>query len=126
MIPVRRIGILLLALAAAGCASIIGHYSGRTEACAILAIGQPARAEILQLLDTGTRINDDPVVEFVLEVRPEGKPPYQARTRGWVSQLDIPAVQPGRVVPVKFDLQVPSRVAMDVWDCPNAVGAGPR
>lgn len=120
MIRMCRLSILLPALAAAGCATLVGHYSGRTEACAILAIGTPAQATIVQLVDTGTRINDDPVVEFVLEVRPDGRAAYSARTRGLVSPLDIPAVQPGRVVPVKFDPHDPSRVALDLWECPVA------
>lgn len=71
----------------------------------------------MRLVDTGTRINDDPVVEFILEISPDDAAPYQASTRGLVSQLDLPAIQPGTVLGVKYDPNEPSRVALDMWDC---------
>lgn len=101
-----------------GCGSLVDGFSGRKEACAILAIGTPASGRIVKLVDTGTTINDDPVVEFVLEVTTTGGEIYEARTKGLVSRLDVPAVQPGRVVPVKFDPADRTRVAMDLWECP--------
>lgn len=108
---------LIAALAMSGCSSIVGKFSGRTEACAILAVGVPAPARIVRLVDTGTSINDDPVVEFILEVSPDDAPPFEASTRGLVSRLDIPAIQPGTIVRVKYDPDDPSRVALDMWDC---------
>jgi hypothetical protein len=102
-----------------GCGSMIDGFSGRKEACAIIAVGQSASGRILRLVDTGTSINDNPVVEFVLEVTPQDGIAYQARTKGLVSRLDVPAFQPGRVVPLKVDPQDPARVAMDLWDCPK-------
>ena len=107
----------LLLLAAGGCAAIVDHYSGREEACAILATGQPATARIARLIDTGTTINHDPVVEFVLEVRPPEGEAYPARSKALVSRLDIPQIQPGRIVPVKVDPADRRRVALDLWDC---------
>ena len=96
-----------------------GSFSGRNEACAIISIGTPATGRVLRLIDTGTTINDDPVVEFVLEVTPPDGKSYEAHTKALISRLDIPAVQPGRVFPVKFDPQNPNRVALDIWDCPR-------
>lgn len=98
---------------------MIDRVGGRAEACAILAIGTPATGTIARLIDTGTTINDDPVVEFVIRVVPEGGKPYEARTKALVSRLDVPAVQPGRVVPVKYDPANPARIALDLWDCPK-------
>lgn len=112
-----RFGLSGLALAAGSCAAIVDHYSGRTEACAILATGEPATATIVRLIDTGTTINQDPVVEFVLEVRPREGPDYEVHSKALVSRLDIPQVQPGRVVPVKVDPTDRRRVALDRWDC---------
>ena len=40
--------LLFTALASAGCSGIVGKFSGRTEACAILAIGVPAPARIVR------------------------------------------------------------------------------
>lgn len=109
--------LLLAALASAGCSGIVGKFSGRTEACAILAVGVPAPARIVRLVDTGTSINDDPVVEFILEVSPDDAAPFPASTRALISRLDVPSIQPGTVVRVKYDPAEPSRVALDMWKC---------
>jgi hypothetical protein len=108
---------LLTIVGTLGCSSIVDSFSGRTEACEIIGIGRPATGRVVRLIDTGTTINNDPVVEFVLEVTPPDGKKYEAHAKGLVSRLDIPAVQPGRVFPVKYDPQDPTRVALDIWDC---------
>lgn len=100
-----------------GCAALVDRFSGRQESCRIIAYGQSARAMILKLIDTGITINQDPVVEFVLEVRPGDGKPFEARTKALVSRLEVPLAQPGRIVPVKFDPRMRNRVAIDLWDC---------
>ncbi len=111
---------LLLAAASlllTACSAIIGRYSGRTEACAIIADGVPASARVRELVDTGISINDDPVVEFVLDVdRGDGRV-HTAHARALVSRLDVPAVQPGRVFAIHYDPEQPGRAAIDGWDC---------
>ena len=118
--PTATLPLLGLLLAASGCTAIVDHYSGRTEACAILAIGQRATATIMRLIDTGTTINQDPVVEFVLEVHSQEGEVYEARTRALVSRLAVPQVQPGRTVPVEVGPADRRRVALDLWDCRNS------
>ena len=110
-------GLLLAAALLAGCAAIADQVSGRAESCAIIRSGVPAEGRILKLADTGVTINNDPVVEFVLLVTPRSGEPFEARSKALVSRLDIPAVQPGRVLPVRFDPQDRARVALDVLDC---------
>lgn len=122
----RRGAALLLALALPGCTSIVDGFSGRKESCEVLRIGTPATAEIVRLVDTGTTINDDPVVEFVLRVTPSEGEPWEARSKALVSRLDVPAVQPGRVVPVKYDPANRQRVALDLWDCTGTDGAAKK
>jgi len=100
-----------------GCGWMVDRFSGRSDSCEILRIGTAATAQIVRLIDTGTTINNDPVVEFVLRVNPPDGQPYEARTKALVSRPDIPSVQPGRVAPVRFDSQMPSRVAIDLCDC---------
>ncbi len=78
----------------------------------LLEKGIPAAAIVLQIRDTGVTINENPQVEFLLEVRPEGRAPYQAQTTALVSRLSVPKYQPGAVVKVLFDPQDPSRVAL--------------
>ncbi len=52
-------------------------------------------------------------------MNPDGAAPYEAHTKALVSRLDIPQIQPGRVVPVRYDPNNRARVAMDLWDCPK-------
>jgi len=70
---------------------------------ATLARGRPAMATILQIIDTGTTINENPLVRFVLEVQPPDGPSFQAQSERVIPRLQIPQVQPGAVVHVKYD-----------------------
>ncbi len=118
----RLIKSLLLATlcALASCGSIVGSFSGKTEACEILAVGTPATGTIIRLIDTGTTINNDPVVEFVVRVAPADGDAFEGRTKALVSRLEVPQVQPGRVVPLKFDPHNRARIALDLWECPKS------
>ena len=79
----------------------------------LLETGEPAEATILQVTDTRVTMNEIyPVVKVLLEVRPQGRPPYQAETTMLINRMDIPQVQPGLVVPVKIDPRSPKRVAI--------------
>src|SRR3954471_19385167 len=77
--------------------------------------GTPAQATILRIWDTGTTINDNPVVGFLLEVRPQNQQAYQAETKSMIPRLSVSQFQPGAVVPVKFDPQTPTRIALDIF-----------
>ena len=70
---------------------------------AVLANGLPAQATVLEVSDTGTTINDDPVVRLLLEVEPPNQPSFQAETERLISRLEIAQVQPGAIVRVKYD-----------------------
>jgi hypothetical protein len=70
---------------------------------AILDQGLPAEAIILKITDTGTTINNNPVVRLLLEVHPPNQPVFQAETERLISRLEIPQVQPGASVSVKYD-----------------------
>jgi hypothetical protein len=82
---------------------------------AVLANGLPAQATILKVSDTGTTINNDPVVRLLLEVQPPDQPTFQAETERLISRLQIPQVQPGAVVQVKYD---PASRAVALLDLP--------
>ena len=77
--------------------------------------GTPAQATILRIWDTGTTINDNPVVGFLLEVHPQNLPAYQAESKSMIPRLSIPQFQPGANVPVKIDPRNQSRVALDIF-----------
>ena len=77
--------------------------------------GTPAQATILRIWDTGTTLNDNPVVGFLLEVRPPNLPAYQAESKSMIPRLSISQFQPGATVPVKIDPQNQARVALDIF-----------
>jgi hypothetical protein len=80
-------------------APIVAGLSNRS----VLAHGRPAEAKILKIWDTGTTVNNSPMVRMLLEVQPPGEPAFQAETERLVSRLEIPQIQPGNVVGVKYD-----------------------
>ncbi|MBS1794957.1 MAG: hypothetical protein JSS81_13940 [Acidobacteria bacterium] len=68
----------------------------------VLATGQDARAQIVALADTGTRINRRPVVRFTLQVHPQSSPPFVAQTQKTLSIFELSSYQPGGIVHVKY------------------------
>lgn len=70
---------------------------------AILLKGEPATAKIIQISDTGTTINDNPVVRLQLEVYPPNQPSFRAEAQQMISRIQIPMVQPGNMVYVRYD-----------------------
>ena len=113
MKPSTRLVWTFLVLLVGGC-SIIDHYTGEDTARQIRAEGLPATAKVLSIWDTGVMLNNNPVVGFLLEVYAEGLAPWQAETRALISILEIPRIQPGAVLPVMYDPNDPSRVALDL------------
>lgn len=86
-----------------------------TERNQLLAQGVPANARVLSLEGTGTLVNNAPQVVMGLEVHPAtGAAPFHVRCISLVSQLQIPQVQPGCMVPVRFDPGNPQRVALAI------------
>ena len=78
----------------------------------VLSTGETAQATILRLWDTGTRLNDNPQVGLLMEVRPAGRPAYQVEKKAFVSLIKLSQVQPGLVVNVKIDPANPQNVAL--------------
>jgi hypothetical protein len=90
--------------------------SGVSQAKELHASGNPAKAEILKIWDTGMTVNDDPVVGFRLKVTPEGKSDYEAETKLRIPRLEVSQYQPGAVVDVRVDPSDPQRVSLDIYD----------
>jgi hypothetical protein len=115
MTRMRLFFLAVLVLGAISRCFMADRLSGEGEARKIRALGRAAQAKVLKIWDTGITVNNDPVVGFLLEVRPNDRPPYQAETKALISRLDIPQIQPGAVLPVKFDPDDPGRVALDIY-----------
>lgn len=72
--------------------------------------GTPAQGRVIQMQDTGTRINMNPLIRFTVEV--QTATPYQAMFDAMVPMISLSRVQPGNVVPVRIDPTNPGRVAL--------------
>jgi len=111
---------LVLALIATSicfaCASTINLFTGEEVAREIRENGLPAKGTVLKIWETGVRVNDNPVVGFLLEIHAEDIAPYEAETKALISILWIPQIQPGAVLPVKYDPEDPSRIALDIFE----------
>lgn len=78
----------------------------------LLQNGVAAQATILKIWDTGVTLNDNPQVGMLLEVQPQGRDPFRVEMKSIISRIAIGQIQPGRVVPVRFDPENPSKVAL--------------
>ena len=108
---------LLVSFSLFGCVSAITDtFTGENVARDVRANGLPATATVLQIWETGVRVNHNPVVGFLLEVHAEGLEPYRAETKALISVLSIPQIQPGAVLDVKYDPRNPQRVALDLGE----------
>lgn len=65
--------------------------------------GTTAPATIMKTWDTGTTINDDPVVGFALDVHPQNESAFQVETKQLISRIQIGAFLPGAQVEVVYD-----------------------
>lgn len=86
----------------------------KAESDKVLATGQQATGTVMRLSETGTMINNQPLVNIVLNVQRPGIPPYQVMVQKVISQLEIPRLQPGMTVAVKVDPANPQSVAIDL------------
>ena len=94
-------------LPAIGIVLIIGSFlvpviMGMRNRAHVDETGTPATARILGTADTGTRIGNNPLVRFDLQVTPVASPAFQAQVEQTVSIIHLPLYQPGKIVNVKF------------------------
>lgn len=65
--------------------------------------GIEAEAEILEREQTGTFINEQPEVKFILLMNVPGEEPYQVEHKEIVNLLDMASIPVGKKIPVKVD-----------------------
>lgn len=82
-----------------------------------LEAGIPASALIVSMGETGTTVNQHPLVEFGLRVMRPGQAPYDVTIRQILPRLRLGQVRPGLTVGVKVGPADPTDVAID-WDAP--------
>ena len=78
--------------------------AGQMQAQALMATGIVGQATIGAVRDTGTTVNDNPVVELDLQVvSPNAAGPYPVTHRQMINRLQIAQLQPGATVQVRID-----------------------
>ncbi len=80
----------------------------------LMSKGELAEATILRSWELGIIVDgDNPVMGFMIEVRPAGKPVFTAETQAPVIKASTYKYQPGKKVYVKFDPNDTTRVTLD-------------
>lgn len=74
----------------------------------LIAKGTQGEAAILSLEDTGMRINDNPRVNVLLEIRVPNYPVYQLEKTVTIPLIRLSQVQTGSVIPVMVDMSDPT------------------
>jgi hypothetical protein len=76
------------------------------------ASGVPGTATVNALSDTGTMLNNSPVMEIDLTVQVPGRDPYDVKHRQLVAYAAMGNFQPGKTFPVHVDQQDPSKIVI--------------
>ena len=70
------------------------------------------QATVLDIQDTGTRLNNNPYIALTLDVlHPDGSQ-YRTQTKTVVSIVQLPRLQPGALIAVKIDPADKAKVAV--------------
>jgi hypothetical protein len=72
--------------------------------------GVTAPATIKRTWDTGTTINDSPLVGFELQVTPPNGVPFTAKCKKVVNRLQVVYFQPGQAITVSYDPTNPKKI----------------
>jgi hypothetical protein len=90
-----------------------GWAADEAERKRIWTSGRPATARVVAISEAPGGSDDDPEVDFQLEVRAEGVPPSAIKVRSYVSRLAIPRIQPGCEIQVRLDPADGTKVVID-------------
>jgi hypothetical protein len=70
-------------------------------------------AQVLSIQTTGTMINQSYVLKIALRVQIPGRQPYDVTVSRQIHPIQMPAIQPGTVIPVQVDAANPQNVQFD-------------
>jgi hypothetical protein len=82
------------------------------QGAATYASGIPGNATVNALSDTGTMINNAPVMEIDMTVTVPGREPYQVKHRQLVAFAAMANFQPGATFPVHVDQNDPDKLVI--------------
>lgn len=75
--------------------------------------GVPGQATLIQANTTGTRVNNQPLIELILNIEAQGLQPFRASHREVMGHASLARLQPGMVIPVLIDPKDPATFALD-------------
>lgn len=78
----------------------------------VIESGVAATAEVIKVTDTGDRFNSNPIVLIELKVTDSNGKEFSATVKTPLSAVRIATLQPGKTVPVKYDPEDNSKVAI--------------
>ena len=99
-VPIVILTIVIIVIAMIAVRRLTGNTAQNR---ALAATGETAPATIVKVWDTGMRVNDNPRIGILLDVRPATQPAFQAEVKQVVSIVQMPQFQPGIGVEVKYD-----------------------
>lgn len=108
IIPVVVLGIMAIVFVP----FIIRLVRNSAQNSQLMATGLDASATIVNVWETGVRINQQPQVGILLEVHPANAAPFQAQATTVISYFQAAQFQPGATVQVKYDPNNTSKVAI--------------
>lgn len=110
--PVFIGGLVVLASLVSGFVVFGALFKGAARHKVLVRRGVDAWAKVMVVEQTGTRVNDQPMLRLRMLVEVPGKPGYAVLHREVVPQIRLAQLQPGVQLPVKVDPQDPRNMAI--------------
>ncbi len=115
----RILGLIFIGVAAFLLILYASMLRRANRADALRRSGIPGRAVIKSMVQTGTYVNQQPLVKLDFEVQPEGLPAYELKKRLVVPQIALGQLGIGNALPVHLDPNDRNEIAID-WGAPAA------
>lgn len=90
-------------------------FKGAARRKVLLRRGVDGSAKLMVVEQTGTQVNDQPMLRLRMMVEVPGRSPYSVLHKEVVAQIRLAQLQPGIVLPVKVDPQDPRNMAI-AWE----------
>jgi hypothetical protein len=106
----HTIGAIVISAISSACSFPVPALNGETDR--IRETGHLTDARIIDKAQTGWFVNNNPEVEFTLEVRRADGTTYIARARELINLVDLGDIPRGKMLKVYVDRTDPSKVAL--------------
>lgn len=111
--PARFAPLIIVAIVFTVALSVFGSlYCSMEEEKRLLRSGEPAVAEILDMVDTGNRYNLSPEIEFTLLVTPSDGAPYEGLSTAVLDAVEQQNYRVGTTLDVRYSSADPQQIAI--------------